>query len=219
MAGLVGCPDRNITNQECMDRHGVGVAGVIAPCLAVDGETTCSSARARAAALGIQGLVFPIGGTVNQSPDAQISPNNVSGKAPFRINLSASASTDSDGSIVSYAWNFGDGNTGSGEQVSHIFQDAGTYVVELTVTDNQGATDRATTSVIVTAATPDSFPVVGNDTASAQGGTSVTIDVIANDQDDDDDLDPSSVTILNGPQAWHGDGASRWQGHVHPRWR
>ena len=197
---LVGCPESGLTNQQCMDRHGVAVAGIVAPCLEIDGEASCSSARARAAALGIQGLVFPIGGTVNQQPDAQISPNNVSGEAPFRVNFSGANSTDADGTIASYAWTFGDGNTGNGEQVSHTFSDAGTFFVELTVTDDQGSVDRATTSVTVTAQSPNSLPVVGNDAASTQGGTSVLIDVIANDQDEDDGLDPSSITILNGPK-------------------
>ncbi|MGB0910610.1 MAG: PKD domain-containing protein, partial [Nitrospirales bacterium] len=196
---LVGCPDRNSTNQECMDNHGVAVAGVIAPCVAIDGEATCSSARARATALGIHGLVFPIDGTVNQAPVAQISPNNVSGEAPFSLSLNGAASTDPDGTIVSYQWNFGDGNTDNGEQVTHTFDDPGTYVVELTVSDNQGATDRAITSVTVTGSTQNNLPVVGDDTANTQGGTSVVIDVIANDQDDDDGLDPSTVTIVNGP--------------------
>ncbi len=196
---LVGCPDRNTTNQECMDRHGIAIAGVVAPCVAIDGEATCASARARAAALGIQGLVFPIGGTVNQPPNAQISPNNVSGEAPFTLALSGSTSTDSDGSIVSYSWNFGDGNTDSGAEVTHTFQDEGAYVVELRVTDNQGETDLATTTVTVTGSAPNMLPVVGDDTANTQGGNSVVIDVIANDQDDDDGLDLSTVTILNGP--------------------
>ena len=197
---LKGCPEANLTNQQCMDRHGVAVAGIVAPCLEIDGEATCSSARVRAAALGIKGLVFPIGETVNQRPDAQISPNNASGEAPFSVNFSGANSTDADGNIASYAWNFGDGNTGGGEQGSHTFQDAGTYVVELTVTDDKGAVDRATTSVIVTGSTQNSLPVVGDDAASAQGGTSVIIDVIANDQDEDDGLDPGSITILKGPK-------------------
>jgi len=56
------------------------------------------------------------------------------------------ASNDSDGSIVSYAWNFGDGNVDSGAQISHTF-DEGSYEVTLTVTDNEGAEASATQTV------------------------------------------------------------------------
>ena len=64
----------------------------------------------------------------------------------------ASGSSDQDGSIASYAWNFGDGQTGTGKTSSHTFASAGTYQVKLTVTDNQGATGTITTAVTVAAA-------------------------------------------------------------------
>lgn len=60
-----------------------------------------------------------------------------------------SGSSDSDGSIVSYAWVFGDGSTGSGGTVSHAYGAAGTYDVGLTVTDDDGATGSASESVVV----------------------------------------------------------------------
>jgi len=59
-----------------------------------------------------------------------------------------SASTDSDGSIVSYSWSFG----GSGVNVSNTFASAGTYPVTLTVTDNDGTTDSTSQYITVTAA-------------------------------------------------------------------
>lgn len=65
--------------------------------------------------------------------------------------FNGSASSDSDGSIASYAWNFGDGSTGSGANASHTYSAAGTYTVSLTVTDNDGATNTASQSVTVTA--------------------------------------------------------------------
>jgi len=57
------------------------------------------------------------------------------------------ASRDPDGRIVSYAWDFGDGGTGSGNRLSHRFMRPGTYVVTLTVTDNSGATGSVTHTI------------------------------------------------------------------------
>ena len=74
----------------------------------------------------------------------------------------ASGSSDSDGSIASYAWNFGDGTTGSGVTASRTYAAAGTYTVTLTVTDDDGATGTKSQSVTVTepASGEDVAPVV-----------------------------------------------------------
>lgn len=65
------------------------------------------------------------------------------------VSFDASASSDPDGTITSYAWNFGDGNTGSGQFVTHTFAATGTRNVTLTVTDNQGAQDSHTRTVSI----------------------------------------------------------------------
>ena len=52
-----------------------------------------------------------------------------------------SGSNDSDGTIASYAWNFGDGSTGSGATVQHSYATGGEYSAVLIVTDNDGDTD------------------------------------------------------------------------------
>ncbi|CAN5138836.1 hypothetical protein BH09ACT1_BH09ACT1_05760 [soil metagenome] len=80
--------------------------------------------------------------------------------------VNGSASTDSDGSISSYAWNFGDGSTGAGATSSHTYATAGTYTVTLTVTDNAGATGSVARSLTVTAGTtpPPATGATANDT-------------------------------------------------------
>lgn len=66
-----------------------------------------------------------------------------------------SASTDSDGTIESYSWTFGDGNSASGAVVSHTYANDGTYTVTLTVTDNDGDSDSTSQQVTVESAPDD----------------------------------------------------------------
>ena len=69
------------------------------------------------------------------------------------VTLDGSASTDADGTITAYAWNFGNGTTGSGATPSATYASAGTFTVTLTVTDNGGATNQSATTVTVNANT------------------------------------------------------------------
>jgi hypothetical protein len=55
------------------------------------------------------------------------------------LELDATGSTDSDGQVVRYLWEFGDGTFGTGAQVSHTYREAGTYRVTLTVADDDDA--------------------------------------------------------------------------------
>jgi len=79
------------------------------------------------------GVIQPPNGT--PVPTFFFSPT--SPKESETVVFDGSQSTD-DGEIVSYHWTFGDGRTGSGKQVFHAYDLAGTYSVVLTVTDNQG---------------------------------------------------------------------------------
>lgn len=88
---------------------------------------------------------IPIGGL----PLASFTP---SPSIPFvneTVTFDASASYDSDGTIVNYTWDFGDDTTGNGIIVNHTYAKAGVYTVTLTVADDEGLSNTATATVIV----------------------------------------------------------------------
>ena len=66
------------------------------------------------------------------------------------VSFDGSGSTDPDGTIVAYDWDFGDGNTGTGVSPSHTYAAADTYTVTLTVTDDVGDSDVANTTATIT---------------------------------------------------------------------
>jgi len=91
-------------------------------------------------------------GPVGQDPNAAFTFTPTNPPINGWVNFNASASSDPDGSIVSYAWSYGDGSTDSQAIAWNQFATPGTYVVTLTVTDNNGRTDTATQAVQVGAA-------------------------------------------------------------------
>nr|WP_243746064.1 PKD domain-containing protein [Tahibacter aquaticus] len=78
------------------------------------------------------------------------------------------SSTDSDGTIASRAWNFGDGGSSTATNPTRTYAAAGTYTVTLTVTDNGGATNTKTASVTVSGVSSN-VPPVANFTSSTSG--------------------------------------------------
>lgn len=83
----------------------------------------------------------------NQYPIANAGSGITSAKIGETLNFNGSASSDSDGVIVSYSWNFGDGGTSSGVTTSHSYSSSGTYQVSLMVKDNAGATSTSAITV------------------------------------------------------------------------
>ena len=85
----------------------------------------------------------------NEPPVASFYISPQSPEVMETIQFSAIESSDSDGSIQSYAWDFGDGSFGQSVKATHAFSAAGTYVVLLTVTDNGGATGSTQKSIVI----------------------------------------------------------------------
>ena len=90
----------------------------------------------------------------NQPPAAAITATSTSGQAPLVVAFSGTGSADPDGTIQTYAWNFGDGGTATGGAVSYTYTRGGTYTAVLTVTDNQGATGSAQVVIVVSTPPP-----------------------------------------------------------------
>ena len=76
----------------------------------------------------------------NVPPVARAASDIYQSFAPLTVNFNANDSSD-DQAIVSYVWDFGDGNTTDGDKAVHIYTEPGVYTARLTVTDEQGATD------------------------------------------------------------------------------
>lgn len=100
-------------------------------------------------ATGVATREIIVTGAPNASPNAVINIVSAAGTIPLTVNLSGANSSDPDGSIVSYEWDLGNGETATGPSVQAIYEEAGDYLVTLTVTDNQGATAVQTTTINV----------------------------------------------------------------------
>lgn len=114
--------------------------------------------------------------------------------AALTCSFSGAPSTDTDGTISSYAWDFGDPTSGTANSATtvaadHLFSAAGTYTVKLTVTDNGGATGTVSKSVTV------SIPA-GSPTAAFTVSCSALDCTV---QDASTDVAPGTIT------AWHWD--------------
>lgn len=91
---------------------------------------------------------------MNLDPVASLTALPVLGATPLHVTLDATASHDPDGTIASYLWTFGDGQTSSENAFpfAHDFtvqSESETFTIVLVVTDNQGATDTAVRNVTV----------------------------------------------------------------------
>ena len=106
----------------------------------------------------------------NLPPIAAFTVSSQTGQAPFAVNFSAVLSEDEDGIIVTFEWDFGDGTSGSGENVTHTYTEAGTYTVVLRVTDDDDESATNTKTLYVSPAEPAGPSA--SFTASPTSGTS-----------------------------------------------
>ena len=107
------------------------------------------------------------GGTV-QPPVAMASATPSTGVAPLTVNLSSLGSHDPDGTIVSYDWELGDGNSTMSPNPTHVYTNPGTYEALLIVTDDDGLSANETVTIVAT--TPPNIAPIAVATAEPVSG-------------------------------------------------
>ncbi|RLM89321.1 PKD domain-containing protein [Halobellus sp. Atlit-38R] len=133
----------------------------------------------------------------NDAPLASFSTSPDSAQVGDSVSFDASGSSDADGSIASYEWDFGDGSTDSGDSVTHTFSSPGDYDVELTVTDDDGATDTTTQTVSVSeTAAPANFQISAIDVESpVTQGDAATVSATVENTGDADGTQTVAVAV------------------------
>lgn len=110
-------------------------------------------------------------------PAFTVSPASLSLNAPVQFDASASCAgalvsgtcPTSNGVIVSYLWNFGDGGTATGKTATHVFRSQQTYLVTLTITNDRGLSATMTRSLDIGAGALPTAAFNASPTAPAPG--------------------------------------------------
>jgi PKD repeat protein len=101
------------------------------------------------------------------------------------IIFDGSLSYDTDGEIVEWNWDFGDGSIGTGESVSHVYSKSGVFTVLLEVIDDDGATSQSEISLVVINPNKSPSSPVINGPIVVKKGISYTYSVVATDENED----------------------------------
>jgi PKD domain len=116
----------------------------------------------------------------NNAPTAQVGAIPPAGTVPFQVAFDASGSTDIDGTIAKYEWDFdGDGtfefDSGAANKANHYYNFQGSYSAAVRVTDNDGASATAVATVTANAPSGHHILVIRNDGGGYSGNYNALI--------------------------------------------
>jgi glucose/arabinose dehydrogenase len=129
----------------------------------------------------------------NQPPTAVIATSSTSGPTPLTVNFNGTGSSDPEGGALSYAWDLdGDGafDDGTAAQVSWTYTTSGSYTARLRVTDPQGATGTASTTI--TAGNSPPVPTINTPSSATRWKVGDTISFSGSATDAQDGTEPAS---------------------------
>jgi PKD repeat protein len=133
--------------------------------------------------LGFASTTVQVGS--GQAPTASFSFSPSSPKVNERVSFNASASSDPDGEIRSFRWDFGDGGTASGKTVAHTYFAAGNYTVILEVIDDKGLSSSSQSTLTVSTGAVPNASLVVRPSAVPPGASSVLLDATGTTDADD----------------------------------
>ena len=137
---------------------------------------------------------------LNSPPIPRIEASLRNGSSPPVMDFSAGGSTDADGEIASYRWDFGDGTVELGQDVSHEYDitGEGTFEVTLAVVDDDGAEAIASVTVAVPSAGGNAAPTAQFDMEPGYGTVPFTVELDGSASSDSDGTISSYVWVIGG---------------------
>jgi PKD repeat protein/methionine-rich copper-binding protein CopC len=93
-------------------------------------------------------------------PPIAIAGGPYAGEVGIPVSFNGSTSHDPDGDALQYSWSFGDGSTASGPSPTHIFSEAKSFDVQLTVADGRGGSHTSSVSAVIAAPVDRMAPIV-----------------------------------------------------------
>ncbi|MGE5174779.1 MAG: PKD domain-containing protein [Hyphomicrobiales bacterium] len=135
----------------------------------------------------------------NNNPPVAVAGGPYSGAAGQPVQFNGSGSSDPDGNALTYAWDFGDGNSGTGATPSHTYAIANNYIATLTVTDDGipplSATDNASVTILNSIPANIAIKLAGGKLKVRGGGTQTIGIEITTTSQTPSDIDPNTITM------------------------